>query len=186
MEPLERTTTNISTSSCWTFADFIGLLIPLERLVILIKNHRILQRVEILSAEGYKQNRNGVLHRFIILELCRHHEPDAKRTIWLRLDRRMDQSVGKVKFILASGVTPANDTVRLAVALDIFVRMSPELNRSSQVVFSANKEDLIQSARFESRQVFEQTKTLDNLGHLLRVICDELVVYEIWPVDAYA
>lgn len=50
-------------------------------------------------------------------------------------------------------------------------------------MFSANKEDLIESAKFESRQVFEQSKTLDDLGHILWVTCEELVVYQIWPVS---
>lgn len=55
-----------------------------------------------------------------------------------------------------------------------------------QVMFSVNKEDLIEGARFESRQAFEQPKTLDNFEYLLRVICEELVVYEVWPVGTFA
>lgn len=101
------------------------MLIPLERLVILIQKHRTLQRLSIMSAEGYKQSQNGVMHRFLILELCRHHESDTTHTIWLRLDRRMDHRVGKVKFVLASGVTPANDTVRRTALPDIFVCTYP-------------------------------------------------------------
>lgn len=50
-------------------------------------------------------------------------------------------------------------------------------------MFSANKADLIGSAKLESCQVFEQNKILDDLGHLLRVVCEELVVYQIWPVS---
>lgn len=124
-EPLRQTITNTSTLSRWTLTDFIGMLISLGHLVVLIKRHRTLQRVKILSAEGYRQNQNGVLHRFLILELHRHHESDAKRTMWLRLDRRMDHRVGKAKFVLASGVTPANDTVCLTALLGLYVRSSP-------------------------------------------------------------
>lgn len=116
--------TNDSTLSHWALTDFMGLLIPLERLTLLIKRHRTLQRVEILSTEGYKQTGNGVVHRFLILELQRHHESGTKRTIWVRLDRRMDHRVGAVKFLLASGVTPANDTICLTALLDMLLQTS--------------------------------------------------------------
>lgn len=32
------------------------------------------------------------------------------------------------------------------------------------------------------RLEFEDVSTLGELRHLLRVICEELVVYQIWPV----
>lgn len=50
-------------------------------------------------------------------------------------------------------------------------------------MFSANQQDLIKGAQFESRQLFETPTTLGDLRYLLEAICEELVVYQLWPVS---
>lgn len=88
----------------------------LQALIHLTDTHRSLQCAEICVAEGYKQISSGVLHRFLLLEV-RH--PNQK-SIWLRLDRRTDRTVGRLGFLLASGVTPSNDTVCCRSLIDVY------------------------------------------------------------------
>lgn len=90
---------------------------PLERLVTLINEHRSLQHVQILATEGYSKRGNGVVHRFILLEL---RFLDGK-SAWLRLDRRRDRSVNVLVFILAWSVSPAEDTVRCVLLLASYI-----------------------------------------------------------------
>lgn len=108
---LKRTETIESTRSTWTISEFFGFRIPLERLIQLTDRHRSLRRAEILSAEGYWKKTNGVVHRFLLLELRRQNQSE----IWLRLDRDRNHNVGLLKLALASGETLANDLVRDAL-----------------------------------------------------------------------
>lgn len=94
------------------------MVMELDKLVNLIKDHRSLRRAEIVSTEGYKESPNGILHRFLILKLRR----EKKDPVWLRLDRRMHPNTGRTAFLLASGESPAYDTVRCAASLDGFCR----------------------------------------------------------------
>lgn len=55
--------------------------------------------------------------------------------------------------------------------------------RRAQAEFSADKESLVKGATIESRQKFENVSTLGELRHLLQVICEELVEYQLWPVS---
>lgn len=104
---LQRTTTVLTTSSNWTVSYILGKTMQLDQLTALIQAHSSLQRIEIASTEGYKQKRNGILHRFLILELRR----SDKSPVWLRIDRRMHPDTTRVSFVLASGESPAYDTV---------------------------------------------------------------------------
>lgn len=97
-----------STMTSWAISADFGLSMQLPALIGLIDQHRSLQRAEILSAEGYWKFSNGVVHRFLIIELQRH----SQTPIWLRLDRRRDVRVNPAVFLLRAGQTPANDTVR--------------------------------------------------------------------------
>lgn len=94
----------------WTTSYDFGTTMPLEHLIELVDKHPSLQRAEIPSTEGYWQISNGVIHRFLVLELQRQKQ----KPIWLRLDRRPDISAGMLKFVLDSAKAPANDTVRCA------------------------------------------------------------------------
>ncbi|KAF8303394.1 hypothetical protein DL93DRAFT_2102455 [Clavulina sp. PMI_390] len=142
----------------WSIIDCSCPTIPLNLLVHLISKHQSLGQAEIVSTESYKEWKGTVLHRFIILELNRL----GTSRIWLRLDRRMKQ-VGKIAFLAASGVTPANDTGTI----------------------SANKEDLIHSAERETRQLFHNIPTLGDLGTILQVISEELTTYQLWPANCW-
>lgn len=110
-----RTTTTQSTRSVWSISesDFLGAKLKLDELVELIRSHISLQRAEILSTEGYKEWSNGILHRFLVLELRR----TSKASIWLRIDRRMQPNASKINFVLAMGESPAYDTVRPTLSL---------------------------------------------------------------------
>lgn len=103
---LRRATAEESIPSNWTTSDIVGMIVPLRRFNQLIEEHQSLQRAEIPSAEGYRHISNGVIYRFLVLELrCRD-----RNSIWLRLDRRPNWDTGVLRFVLASSKTP-NDTV---------------------------------------------------------------------------
>lgn len=109
---LRRTTTVQTTVSRWTVSHVEGMTMKLGKLVELIRLHRSLQCIEIVSSECYKQRTNGILHRFLILALRRKDKPP----VWLRLDRRMDPNISRTGFLLASIQSPANDTVRQSMS----------------------------------------------------------------------
>jgi hypothetical protein len=80
----------------------------LSDLCDLIDEHSSLKSATILSASCYSQIIVGVVkHRFLILELAR----TGRKKLWLRLDRRTDPVIGKIRFVLNLGKTPANDVV---------------------------------------------------------------------------
>lgn len=112
---LQRSGTNESALSTWTVSHVFDITMELDKLVELIRLHPSLQRADITSAEGYKQKRNGILHRFLALELRRGSKP----AVWLRLDRRVHPETSRISFLLASGESPAYDTVRLIVFLQL-------------------------------------------------------------------
>lgn len=105
---LQRSVTNESALSTWTVSHVFDMTMQLDNLVKLIRAHASLQNTDIISAESYKQKRNGILHRFLALELRRGSKP----VVWLRLDRRVDPETSRISFLLASGESPAYDTVR--------------------------------------------------------------------------
>lgn len=107
---LERMTTRETTFTRWvgTSSPIQGRQMQLDALVRLIQEQPLLQHCMILSAEGYKQWNNGILHRFLVLELSR----EEKSPVWLRMDRRMYPDASRVLFVLAAGKSPAYDTVR--------------------------------------------------------------------------
>lgn len=113
LPPLERMITIESTTSHWTVPKVAGTTMKLDELVTLIRSQRSLQHADILSTEGYKQTHNGVLHRFLLLELQREKKP----VVWLRIDRRADPNIDRISLLLAGGKAPAHDTVRLVVSL---------------------------------------------------------------------
>lgn len=106
-----------TASSHWSVSDVQGMTMELGRLRELIEKHSSLQHVQIVETQGYKQKRNGILHRFLILELQRQDKP----SVWLRLDRRMHPNTSRIAFILASGESPANDSVRQVSGNPLFI-----------------------------------------------------------------
>lgn len=62
--------------------------------------------------------------------------------------------------------------------------MEPSLIfRCFKVLLSATKESLIGVGQPENRQEFETVPTLMELQYFLRVICQELKTYSVWPVS---
>ncbi|KAF8315958.1 hypothetical protein DL93DRAFT_2078746, partial [Clavulina sp. PMI_390] len=98
-----------------TSAATVGTVVPAYGLIDLsladvcnyIDDHQSLQQAVIVSSECYSQRSNGVIHRFVVLELRR----PRRKVIWLRLDRRRGERVSFMKLLAASGVTQANDRV---------------------------------------------------------------------------
>ena len=75
-----------------------------------------MQLADIVSTEGYSKWTGTVVHRFLVLELCRV----GRKPIWLRIDRQRAQDVNALRFLAARATTPANDTVGIrAYRLDI-------------------------------------------------------------------
>lgn len=95
----------MSTGTIVPSVGYMGLSIA--ELCELIEERHSLQQANIVMTESYKQHTGGIVHRFLVLEL----EREGKKPVWLRLDRRLGKDVSKMSFILASGVTNANDTV---------------------------------------------------------------------------
>lgn len=155
----------------------IGLSLP--QLCDSISQHRSLQQAEIVCSEGYAVRAGAVIHRFLVLQLRRAR----RKMIWLRLDRLRSTKVSPLGFLRAGASTPANDTVcswLLIRARHHVYTIIDTLSRQAQL--SARKEELIGSARLETRQVFKTTPTLGDLRYMFQVICDELQRYELWPV----
>jgi hypothetical protein len=75
----------------------------------LIREHRSLQRAEILSTETYCKMIGPIPHRFLLLELHR----EGRKDLWLRLDRGRDRDVPFMRFA-ARFATASRDTVRRA------------------------------------------------------------------------
>lgn len=97
--------------STWSISgsDFLGAKLQLDELVELIQSHASLQRAEIHSTEGYREWRNAIFRRFLVLELRR----EGKSPVWLRIDCRVHEGTGKLRFVLNGAQSPANDTVCL-------------------------------------------------------------------------
>lgn len=112
---LRRATAIEAPSSSWSVEHVEGTIMRLEGLIEVIQQHSSLKRVQIVETRGYKQRRNGILHRFLVLELFQQDN----RSVWLRLDRRMHPDTNRVAFLLASGKSPAHDTVR-GIFLNVF------------------------------------------------------------------
>ncbi|KAF8322223.1 hypothetical protein DL93DRAFT_2163059 [Clavulina sp. PMI_390] len=159
VRPLSRVDTRLSVTSVWSIRDVADVSLPLDVFASLIARHPSLQSVDIVSSEAYKQTHQGITHRFLVLELHRPRKP----TIWLRLDRRPQDGVSLFSFVFASGVTAANDSV----------------------LVSAGKDTLVDGSVRENRQTFERKITLDDLRHLIVIILDELVVYQLWPANCW-
>ncbi|KAF8342236.1 uncharacterized protein EI90DRAFT_3208365 [Cantharellus anzutake] len=122
-----------------------------------IEEHLWLQTARIISTSCYSQYRNLILHRFLILQLRR----PGKRDIWLRIDRRAGLS--PLKLAQKLGKTRANDTAQL----------------------SASEKDLTRKARQENIQIFKRPPFLGDFGVYLRVICEELLEYRVWPENCW-
>lgn len=114
---LRRTPMIETTISRWTVSHIEGMTMKLNKMVELVGQHVSLQHTEIVSSECYKQKSNAILHRFLVLALRRKDKPP----VWLRLDRRMDPNISRTGFLLASSQSPANDTVRGFIFLNILV-----------------------------------------------------------------
>ncbi|KAF8338050.1 uncharacterized protein EI90DRAFT_3041422 [Cantharellus anzutake] len=111
----------------------------------------------IVGASCYSHSRNLILHRFLILQLCR----PGRKDIWLRIERRA--GLGFLSLVRKLGTTPAHDTAQL----------------------SASKEALAGRARQENTQEFKRPPFLADFGEYLRVISEELLEYKIWPENCW-
>lgn len=95
---------NFSTPSVNTVITYGVLHTSLDEFCEVVTHHRSLKKAQIVSTESYTE-RNGVLHRFLVLELYRQE----RKPIYLRLDRRFGSST--FGLLLGLGSAPAKDTV---------------------------------------------------------------------------
>ena len=102
----ESVLTNVGASA---IPDFGKIDLKLSELCAYVNQSTELQEARIVATESYAESAGTVTHRFLILELRRHKLKDA----WLRLDRRRGENTPIWKFFTQSGVTEANDRVRL-------------------------------------------------------------------------
>ena len=91
----------------------------------MIREHRSLQKAEILSTETYCKMNGAVPHRFLLLELRR----EGRKDLWLRLDRRRDRSVPFMRFAAANFKTAPHDMVRHAILLIMAAYQCDSLGR---------------------------------------------------------
>lgn len=84
--------------------------ISLSLLLDVIARHRSLQDARIIRADSYQKFNGRVVHRFIILEL----ERDERQKIWLRIDRRRDESTGLLSFVANRATAPSDDRVSVS------------------------------------------------------------------------
>jgi hypothetical protein len=106
--PLSRTMTNSSISTVATVVPAFGKVVfELADLCRYIEPHPSLQAATVIATELYSEAGLVYKHRFLILELRR----PGRKTVYLRLDRRRDETTFIVRFILNLGKTKANDEV---------------------------------------------------------------------------
>ncbi|KAF8332041.1 WD40-repeat-containing domain protein, partial [Cantharellus anzutake] len=122
-----------------------------------IDKHLWLQTARIISTSCYSQYRSFVLHRFLIFQLRR----PEKKDIWLRIDRRAGLNL--LSLARKLGKTRANDTAQL----------------------SASEKVLAGRARRENIQEFQRPPFLGDFGAYLRIICEELMEYKVWPENCW-
>lgn len=111
---LSRTLSYVSLSSVASRDTFLSPkpnqrdpTISLSSLLDVISRHRSLQNARIVQADSYQQFNGRVVHRFIILEL----ERDERQKIWLRIDRRRDESTGLLRFVANRARAASDDRV---------------------------------------------------------------------------
>ncbi|KAF8292331.1 hypothetical protein DL93DRAFT_2174103 [Clavulina sp. PMI_390] len=124
-----------------------------------VDEYALLKEAVVVSVEGYRQRVGLVQHRFVVIELSRN----SHRNIWLRLDRRIERGISLLRFVRASGETNANDRASL----------------------SGTKHKLILTSTFENSRILEDPPCLADLIRLLRIICEELQIYRIWPENCW-
>jgi hypothetical protein len=106
--PFSLVPTHESADSVGSVVPDAGKLgMPLKEFCDYIDAHQCLQQAEISSTECYAEQHGAITHRFLILELRRRN----RRTIWLRLDRRLGKNTSTMSFLRSLGVTEANDVV---------------------------------------------------------------------------
>jgi hypothetical protein len=111
--PIHRRRSMSSIRTTCTTASLVSygvLQLPLEEFGDLIREHRSLQKAEILSTETHCKMNGPVPHRFLLLKLRR----EGSKDLWLRLDRRRDRNVPLLRFA-ATLATPSHDMVRRAL-----------------------------------------------------------------------
>jgi len=109
--PRRRSMSSIRTTCTTASLVSYGILqLPLEEFCDLIREHRSLQKAEILSTETHCKMNGPVPHRFLLLELRR----EGSKDLWLRLDRRRDKDISFLRFA-ATLATPSHDMVRHAL-----------------------------------------------------------------------
>lgn len=82
-----------------------ALQASLEDFCELIISRRSLRQAQVTSTECYTERNRGILHRFLVLELCR----EGKKPIFIRVDRRVSAST--MGLLFGFGSAPAKDTV---------------------------------------------------------------------------
>ena len=93
--PRRRSISSIRTACTTASLVSYGVLqLPLEEFCDLIREHRSLQKAEILSTETHCTMNGPVPHRFLLLELRR----EGSKDLWLRIDRRRDRNVPPLRF----------------------------------------------------------------------------------------
>ncbi|KAF8305953.1 hypothetical protein DL93DRAFT_289270 [Clavulina sp. PMI_390] len=124
-----------------------------------VDEYALLKEAVVVSVEGYRQRVGIVQHRFVVIELSNN----SQRNVWLRLDRRVERGISLLRFVRASGETNANDRVSL----------------------SGTKHKLILTSTFENSRILEDPPCVADLIRLLRIICEELQIYRIWPENCW-
>lgn len=114
MPSISRTMSRVSLASVASTDTFLSRdpnqldpTISLSSLLDVIARHRSLQDARIVRADSYQKFTGRVVHRFIILEL----ERDERQKIWLRIDRRRDESTSLLSFITNRATAPSDDRV---------------------------------------------------------------------------
>lgn len=110
-------TANISKAFARLSLESVGTVIPtvgridlsFSELCEYIHAHNNLSRAEIVTLECYAENIGTVTHRFLLARLRRPGRKDA----YIRLERQRGENISAFRLLRQSGVTPANDTVRI-------------------------------------------------------------------------
>lgn len=184
---LPRTFSRISLASGFSTDTFLSRdlnqldpTIPLSSLLDVISRHRSLQHARIVQADSYHKFNGRVVHRFIVLEL----ERDDRQTIWLRIDRRRDESLGLLSFVANRAKAQSDDRVS-----DCLNFTSCFVADGQQAWLSADKRLVSEGLSAEHTTVFGDASIVPTLGDLRWVfyaIVQVLKRYELFRVRQVA
>ena len=163
----------------------------LSELCVIVETDETLSVAQIVELQCRKQMIGLVLHRFLLIRLrirgdLNDGESEVDTEAFLRLDRRADPTAGIGDIIWRGGATDSNDCVSRLVTYWGFV--AADSGPIGKAMLARTPAALLMgppSTVEASYPFLHQPPPLADLVPFLRICCEELVRYCIWPVSDF-